>query len=385
MATSTASLGTLAVLPREIRDRIYTYTLDQGPFCPKEGPRRPRNPTALVRASRAIHAEAIIVLYLVNEFAIIIEYDHDIPDNRSIMSTRGYTMSVKHYSSFFTKYTPPVPPARHMLRYMRQVVLDIGGILAINEFDIVPAQFQTLSGPQRPAFRSLLDVVEETCALLNGCVRLLSMNVTLMSNDDVPGSVDLVLAHLLRLRGIPNSNFLVGTHPYTGCRGWSLKPGYLKHLSSAVALPAGAATPKFTVTKEKFERVNPLYQGEYSDEEGDEYDDEYTDDGIYEDMAYQWHEEQDEPALDSEYWNPSHYSNPFVDDDDDWAGDGVRIKMPDVHDAGYFPSFGAAGAGVGIGGLPTSWWGMRAFGPSGTELRGVGIGFDEFGYPINGD
>jgi hypothetical protein len=165
--------GNFSFIPREIRDRVYAYALDFNnymkgvPLCHKHKPESPG--ASLLRVSKAIHAESIVALYQVNEFAIWISYDPLGRENgnHSIMNRPGFVMGFGHNDGGMGKpLIATIFKLPHgMAKYLQRVHLQVGTLEGIMERDISHVH-RCISGPERPTYRSLIQVVEDACDLL---------------------------------------------------------------------------------------------------------------------------------------------------------------------------------------------------------------------------
>jgi hypothetical protein len=202
--------------------------------------------TNILRVSHRIHDEAIIILYQINAIGIWIEHQFDDPNNYSIMRRPGYRMNITHNDSQHTRpgmYRTDLP--RNMLKYMQTVYVHIGTLDGIDESDIAPTEFQTLSGPQRPAYRTLIDKVEEACELLMSCDKIHNLTINVQSNEIEPGSIEQVLEPIKRLRGIKGTRVDVFACEPSESEIWSLRPSYEGYLEKIIAMPEGTEAPKY--------------------------------------------------------------------------------------------------------------------------------------------
>jgi hypothetical protein len=293
--------GTLSLLPREIRDKVYTNVLD---FAAPQRRAETRSPsslpqpefkapllrttllrTALLQTSKYIHAEAEIVLYQVNEFGIWIDYDYnDNKDNRSIMARWEYRVDyglqvdyLKYQEDCFMKK----PPKKEILRHMQWMHLQIGTHCGIKEYDIVPTKRQTLSGPERPTYKSLAHTVEEICEELKACHQIHCLRVSLRSVEETPGSIGKVMEPLQRLRGIKKTNAVVAAMREDRYVEWHLRASYRQYMNDIMTLAEGTEAPKYVHDENDpdqsensiFEKVGMVWGGYYfaplSDEEID--------------------------------------------------------------------------------------------------------------------
>jgi hypothetical protein len=251
--------GTLSLLPREVRDKIYSFVFDfTTPRSPRELPppfsmscKDKPHParTSLLLASRRIHSEAQIVLYQVNEFGIWIDYDYQSNrDNKSIMGRPGYRVDFglqegnkeMQEDCFFKE-----PPKMEMLRHMQLIHLQVGTHGGIRECDIVPTKRQTVSGPERPTYRSLVEVVGEICEKLKECHQIHVLRVSIRSIEKTPGSVERVMDPIRSLRRIKQTNTVVFAMQEDQWVDWNMKGSYGRYMNKIMAMPEGTVAPRY--------------------------------------------------------------------------------------------------------------------------------------------
>jgi hypothetical protein len=211
---------------------------------------------SLLRASRRIHDEARIILYRVNEFLLFLGFDYNNPANHSIMSRPGFrVMFARHdptkmgqnqdyYEVCKIQRCYELP--RNMVKYMQRVTLNMGCSLGgIAEDDIVPFKKQTLLGPQRPTFRTLLMALEDVCTLLRGCTNLRFLKICIRSVESTPGSMQQLIEPLKAMRGIQESSLSACGFLDDRWVDWSMKTSYCRYLQRVMALPEGTEAPKY--------------------------------------------------------------------------------------------------------------------------------------------
>jgi hypothetical protein len=163
------------------------------------------------------------------------------------MRTPGYLMNITHSDSRQARpgmYRMDLP--RNMLKYMQTVYVQIGTLYGIDEIDVVPTKFQTLSGPQRPAYRTLIDKVEEVCELLRSCHKIHKLTINVQSNENEPGSIEKVLEPIKRLRGIQGTKVDVfACDPSWESEIWAMRQSYERYLEKIIAMPEGTEAPKY--------------------------------------------------------------------------------------------------------------------------------------------
>lgn len=301
-------VGALFILPFELRDRIYKLALNFNesrnniPGCHSVGccNFEPIPRTALLRVSRRIHDEAKVSMYQVNEFTFWVSRDTLArPKNRSIMGRAGYTILFGHnqiYAESLSGRWFDIP--MDMLPYLQNVGLHIGTAEGVREYDVVPTERQTTSGPERPTFIPLLTNVENACELLKKCKNIHKFQLCVRSIEKTPGNVQLILDILSKLRGIKGVHVRVSSMHEGHWVDWKLNPSYEQYLHDILGMPEGAVAPKYVDTAKEsdddedkiFKKIGGYWMGgdEYDipeqgseDEENDDEEDEFNHPGMF--------------------------------------------------------------------------------------------------------
>lgn len=137
------------------------------------------------------------------------------------------------------------PPKMECLRHMQLIHLRIGTHWGIREYDIVPANSQTVSGPERPTYKGLVKVVEEVCEKLKECHQIHILRVSVRSIEKTPGKIEKVMDPIRKLRGIKQTNTVVFAMQEDRWVDWNLKGSYGRYLNRIMAMPEGTKAPKY--------------------------------------------------------------------------------------------------------------------------------------------
>jgi hypothetical protein len=293
---------------------------------------------SLLCTSRSIHSEVEIVLYQINEFSIWIDYDFDNKQNISIMGRPGYRVDfgLQHRSEGHTQEIRCMkqPPKMEMLMCMQLMHLQVGVIKGIREYDIMPVKGQTVSGPERPTYRSLVEVVQQLCGMLQKCHQIHLLRVSLRSIERTPGSIEKVMDPIRNLRGIKHTIPVVFSMRHGRWIDWNLKGSYGRYMNKIMAMPHGAAAPKYVGDEQEpnqderniFDMVGGMWMGGRSFAMPDKTDDDYIDD----------EDEEDEMnELDAE--------DAWADEDDD----GFGMFMDTMDNGNYEEAFNIANGSLG--------------------------------------
>ena len=348
--------------------------------------------TSLLLASRRIHSEAQIVLYQVNEIGICIDYDYESNrDNISIMGRPGYRAAfglpgryTKRERDDFFKNSPTM----EMFRHMQLIHLQVGAYGGITEDDIVPAKRQRVSGPERPAYRSLVEVVKDVCGKLKECHQIHVLRVSVRSIESKPGSVEKVMDPIRSLRRIRRTTPVVFAMQDDKWVDWNLKGSYGRYMNKIMALPEGTTAPKYVGDEQEpnqndrniFDTVGGKWLGGTSfampvlDED---YDDDLDED-VDMDAEDAWVDEEDDSyemfreamdAMDNDDFGELYYPGHGGD-----FGPGFTMGVPLAHisdDGGllgnFVPSAGLANP-MNIA-IPVPGLHEHLFGPSGLGLH----------------
>jgi hypothetical protein len=119
------------------------------------------------------------------------------------------------------------------------------GSIGLIERDILPTKYQTRFGPEQPSFKPVLAVIEEVCGILEQCDQIHLLYLTLLSDEPNPGSMELLLKPIMRLRNIQQTEVKVLSMDDSNYVEWQLKPSYGFHMAKVMALPEGAKTPEY--------------------------------------------------------------------------------------------------------------------------------------------
>ncbi|TAQ83152.1 hypothetical protein B7494_g8522, partial [Chlorociboria aeruginascens] len=261
--TVSPDLGTLSILPREVRDRIYSFLLNlrlnslpkpkfSGRFPARRRTARLPHGAALLRVSKQIHLEASKILYQINDFTFWIDYDISDRNNKSMMGTRGWEFNIGFneeerieyevaHADLFMRNIP-----YESLRFIRYLNLEIATTEGVRESDIVPVS-KTLMGPERPAFKALPEVLEKVCTILRGCLQLHDLSITIRSGEKRPKSIRSLLAPLLQLRDIRKVQINVYHAKAEMGYTWYLNLEYATYLEKVLMLAEGVKTPKYEI------------------------------------------------------------------------------------------------------------------------------------------
>lgn len=115
------------------------------------------------------------------------------------------------------------------------------------EADLVPTTAQLLMGPERPAFRHVVEVVDEACALLKQCKKIHRLAILAFCCEDTPGSSYQALEPFTHLRGIKYTECFVGQEfkPDKVQAAFELKEAYTEYLQNVMSLSEGTETPEY--------------------------------------------------------------------------------------------------------------------------------------------
>ncbi|KAH8598338.1 hypothetical protein B0O99DRAFT_684373 [Bisporella sp. PMI_857] len=243
-------LGTLALLPREIRDRIYSYVLnlDTTPkcYCEVHGTHNDHEqPIAILLTSCRIYSEALPCLYQTNDFGIWIDYDEaHFCCNKSIMQKLGYKLTFG-----LMPKGPRMPQhfdiPQSMIKHLQSLSLYVGTIGGITEYDIVPTKRQTISGPERPSYIPLLKAVNQACQLLEGCLSIHQLKVVVAAMSKNPGSIEMVMDPIGKLRGVKKCVIGIYSMQPDQWLDWELKKSYRVYMAQIMGMPKGAIAPSY--------------------------------------------------------------------------------------------------------------------------------------------
>lgn len=154
-----------------------------------------------------------------------------------------------------------------MVPHMQHIHLAIGGFAGLSEQDIVGPMYQSISGPERPTYVTLLKIVEDVCALLKSCHQIHMMRISIRSIEEQPGSIEKVMDPIRKLRRIKHSQTVVWSMQDDRWVDWNLRSSYGRYLDKILALPEGVKAPKYV---------------------GDEKDPDQTEDNIFDIIGARW-------------------------------------------------------------------------------------------------
>jgi hypothetical protein len=137
-----------------------------------------------------------------------------------------------------------------LLRYAQKIEVACGVWQGISENDVVPSTYQSLSGPERPAFRPVVEIAKEVSALLKQCTKIHHLTVIIFSCEERPRSIHDVLEPFTHLRGIKTVTCFCGKLDESGTE-FELKEGYNTYLTKTMALPEGTDASKYVHVPEK--------------------------------------------------------------------------------------------------------------------------------------
>ena len=216
-----------------------------------------------------------------------------------------------------------------MLPYVQRIFLSAGAGAqegsGIRESDIVPCKSQTRLGPERPGFRSLLSVVEEVCGVLRMCRKIHLLRVSLRSVERTPGSMEMVLAPIRKLRTIGRTHLTVYSMQKDRWVDWNLKGSYGRYLNRVMALPEGTEAPRYVGDEREpgqsedgiFDMIWGRWMGEktfeYPEDEFDE--DDQEDEEMEDDEAWDEEEEWNEEDELQEFYDGFLGSDEILDSD----------------------------------------------------------------------
>jgi hypothetical protein len=222
-----------------------------------------------------------VSLYQVNDWAIWVQHQYCNPANYSIMGSPGFEIFYTHSSlERQPSCEDNIRIPKNMFKHIQKVSVVIGGKIGIKEVDIVPTTDQTLLGPERPTFRTVIDRVEAVSQLLRECDKIHFMEVTLGSNESKPKSVGKALEPITRLRGINSSRCKILSAAPNLHRAFGLKISYVRYLSKVMRMPAGAELPKYVPDKNEGQEQNGIFHL-LVDESYDSASDDYNDDELF--------------------------------------------------------------------------------------------------------
>ena len=216
-----------------------------------------------------------------------------------------------------------------MLRHLQNVSVEIGVHAGINEVDVVPTTGQTLSGPQRPTFHTVIDRSEEAFRLLNNCDKIHRLVVSVFCNELDPMSVEKALEPITRLRGVRYS--VCGIYPSrpTMTGAYRFKDSYVVYLRKIMSMPASAKAPMYAPYKSEGQKENGIYlfeEDDPSDSASDDYYDYAADQMVnyYDDLS---------GVDEASYWDAMERMSQMpnmgiIDSDDDYMGD---LVPPDLY------------------------------------------------------
>ena len=147
-------------------------------------------------------------------------------------------------------YLPPpcnqgIQIPKNMIRHLQKVTILVGAKAGISEIDIVPTTDQSLQGPERPSFRTVLHMVQEACKLLSECDRIHIFHFIAYTNERTPGSLDQIIEPVTQLRDIQISDYDICPLVPTRRNTFQLKDSYVDYLDLVLAMPKGTKTPKY--------------------------------------------------------------------------------------------------------------------------------------------
>jgi len=242
----TGILGTLSILPREIRDKIYELVSTFGPHEPRT------LRTGLLRTSRVLHDESKQALFTFNEFHISINqvYEQDSEEDQDLNRRYefGFCFARRHFESltdtsgWVMDIDAKLPGS--MLRLVKKWHLSIGDWFGIKNTDIQsanPEDTEYKSGIS--SGKSLLMAIEEALTVLKHCqqVHHLVVNITLIAAK--PGRAKLLLSSIMTLRNIRSTEIMVEGRSWPNV--WRLNLCYGRYMARIIALPDDAPIPKY--------------------------------------------------------------------------------------------------------------------------------------------
>lgn len=295
--------GALSVLPRELRDRIYSLALDfnidrtlESSFCSE--PIRHDHRLGILMVSKRIHGEAKIAFFQTNEFVFLV--DHAClksRENRSVMGEPGFTLQIGHNDIYHSKEGRNASIEKipyDMIPHMQNVHVTVGGFKGLRESDIVGFEHQSVYGPERPTYVPLMMLVHEVCALLRSCHQLHMLRISIRSIEDTPGSIEIVMDPIRKLRRIKRTRMVVWSMQEDRWVDWNLRGSYGRYVDRILALPESVEAPTYVGDEKEpnisedsiFDIIGATWMGGttfvYPDDSDDEFDDD--DDGDYEDF-----------------------------------------------------------------------------------------------------
>lgn len=225
------ALGDLGLLPRELRDQIYSYVLDLQNAEHSTSRRRERrehpfpvrlgNGTGLLRASKQIYTEACPWLFRKNVFMFVIDVD----PRSTIFSVSGQpSYEVRIFSSRLPHHhqlISPLPMA--LVREMRKVVFRNGE--PWTEAQISP--IRRIAGPERSGYQDVFTMAQKCIEYFKACDKLEFFIIGLTSFDEEPRSMMRILDLLLNVRNVQVLCVEVdGRHPTYGEQYWGVSAAY---------------------------------------------------------------------------------------------------------------------------------------------------------------
>jgi len=259
-------LGTLQRLPREIREKIYEFTLflgNAGPLKSRGNPDFPkqkrvkRNGAVILRVSKDLHDEAKVALYRVNEFGMHVERVENHEMNRSVNGDAGFRVRLYNTAKMGHRAWIDTIPF-HVLSDMRFLNLQVGAPDGVYLEEVLPSlnsqRTNKRFGPERAEYKSLLQVVDECIEILDGCEMIQDLNISFMSAEEgnlqTGGMGSLVDKVVKGVRGVRN--------PF-------IKAYSLTSSSNVVHFMLGREYVAFieTIIRSKKGTGVPKYQGKY--------------------------------------------------------------------------------------------------------------------------
>ncbi|KUJ23754.1 uncharacterized protein LY89DRAFT_1957 [Mollisia scopiformis] len=266
LSTIAPNLGAFIVLPTEIRTRIYGLVLDfnwanypspqknwttssqdlTAYLSSEDGQTDPpsKNRVSLLRTSKTIYEEAVIVLVQVNPFRIHIErgecqvwgvtHDEAKPEN--------WDFNLFAEFPFRISYLELDPRDPFLRRGLFEKLRDLNlRLTLVEESDIFPIEKEEngVGMCELTPFMTLLAPMIKN--LKEGALKRFIF--TIVSKEKERGSVELVLDMIASFRGLTYAS-VNAFNSYRGREpGWRLKRDYKDHLVGAMKLPKGVAAP----------------------------------------------------------------------------------------------------------------------------------------------
>lgn len=167
-------LGTLAVFPREIRDKIYAYTLYLNPYgslTDAEEASGTYYHGGLILASHQLYNEAYSYLYATNEFIVLVD------DTFPGKPFRVDPLTCSLYIRRNIRSVEIKPVRRDLLRYIRKLSLQI----SMKDFASDVYRVSTWENQRQKEALNLVRLIDESFEILKACTSLKKLEITASS------------------------------------------------------------------------------------------------------------------------------------------------------------------------------------------------------------